>query len=82
MVVQQCPDSPKKEIWTFTLPEIVDPQKSKVTTIVLVDSTVFLYDNPTFTISQIKFSESPANHTIQIILVNEFKLKTTVKMQV
>lgn len=82
LTVNQCADDPAAKVWSFKLPEIIDPQNSPVTIQVLLDSAYFVYDNPTTTISQVKVSDQPANHTIKVLLVDGFNLKSSHSMQV
>jgi hypothetical protein len=61
-------------MWSYQVPEVIDPNERLVTMKVVLDETVFSFDNSTLTISQIKAFDASSNQTISFTLKNDINV--------
>ena len=79
--VDQCSDLNAK-LWSFTLPERVDPSDKAVKVEVSFEKTFFEYDNERFSLTQRKVVSESTLQTIKVTLSDELDAKATYTMQV
>jgi hypothetical protein len=79
--VDQCSEVNAK-LWSFTLPDRVDPSDKAIKVEVSYDKTFFEYDNERLSFTQQKLVSESTLQTINVTLSDELDAKATYTMQV